>query len=79
VAADRDAQVLIEFQVLGAYVKVSAIDPVSNTEVSLVGDAAAPRMHLEELVLRKLKRALNPPKSPAPAPPPASPRRGVIV
>jgi hypothetical protein len=47
-------EVLFEFQQVGDYMKVSAIDPLSNTEVSIV---AAPRMDkaaLKQAALKKL-------------------------
>ena len=34
----NEGEVLIEYHRVGAYVKVSAIDPVTRTEVSIVGD-----------------------------------------
>jgi len=47
-------EVLFEFHQVGDYMKVSAIDPNSNTEVSIV---AAPRMDkaaLKQAALKKL-------------------------
>ena len=49
---------LIEFYWMGKYVKVSAIDPVTNTEISIVGDARAPKTDLEQLVIKKLEYVL---------------------
>jgi hypothetical protein len=37
----RPNGILIEFYPVGAYVKVSAVDPITLTEVSIVGDPAA--------------------------------------
>ena len=36
--ASPDERVIIEFVKVGAYVKVSAIDPTTRVEVSIVGD-----------------------------------------
>ena len=50
----RLSEVLFEFQRVGDYLKVSAIDPLTNTEVSIV---AAPRMDktaLKKAALNKL-------------------------
>lgn len=45
---------LIEFYPVGAYVKVSAVDPETLTEVSIVGDPAAGEAALKQVALRKL-------------------------
>ncbi len=50
---------LLEFQQVGRYVKVSAIDPVTNIEVSIVGDAAATKAELERVAIRKLEYVLR--------------------
>ena len=52
-------QVLFEFQRIGGYVKVSALDPESNTEVSIVGDANASVIYLKQTALRKLRYVLD--------------------
>ncbi len=49
---ERD--VLLEFRQIGDYVKVTAIDPVSLREVSIVGSPRTPEPDLIRLVLRKL-------------------------
>lgn len=49
---------LVEFIPQGGYVKVSAVDPVTKVEVSIVGDASAPHGRLRELAVQKLKRIL---------------------
>ena len=46
----------IEFVVQGSYVKVSAVDPVTYIEVSIVGDPTAGEKVLTQQVLRKLER-----------------------
>ncbi len=52
-------EVLLEFQRIGRHVKVTAIDPQTGMEVSLVGDAAMPEDHLATLARRKLMRRLD--------------------
>ncbi len=52
-------EVLFEFYRVGACVKVSAVDPVTLTEVQILGPASAGREALEALAVRKLKRALR--------------------
>ena len=52
-------EVLIEFIVQGSVVKVTAIDPKSGTEVSIVGPASAPRAVLEGNAARKLLYVLK--------------------
>jgi len=59
---DRDdpvGEVLIEVQQLGNAVKVSAIDPATNTEVSVVGSAHATLYSLKMNAVRKLRAALR--------------------
>jgi len=51
-------EVIIEFRHNGAYVKVSAIDVATGTEVSIVGDPAAGEAALRRLALRKLDYVL---------------------
>ena len=47
---------LIEFIVQGSYVKVSAVDPVTYVEVSIVGDPAVGERMLTQQAVRKLER-----------------------
>jgi hypothetical protein len=47
---------LVEFIAQGAYVKVSAVDPVTYIEVSIVGDAQAGEHMLTMQAVRKLER-----------------------
>jgi len=47
-------EVLFEFRQVGSYLKVSAIDPVTNTEVSIVATPGMDRGALKEMALRKL-------------------------
>ena len=50
----RPREVILEFHRIGAYVKVSAVDPESLTEVAIVGDPAAGEAALREAAIRKL-------------------------
>lgn len=81
--ADNDPcldEVLFEMVVIGNAVKVSAIDPITNTEVSIVGSPAMPAYSLKMNALRKLERALRRPGPAEPAPRKArSGRRGLLV
>ena len=52
-------EVLIEIVTLGAFAKVSAIDPVTGTEVSLMGPGNATRATLEAAALAKLDYVLK--------------------
>ena len=56
--ADR-GDVIFEFYQVGAYVKVSAMDPASLTEVSVVGDPRAGERVLKQTALRKLAYVLK--------------------
>ena len=51
-------EALIEFHQVGAYVKVSAVDPVTRVEVSIVGDPAAGETALRRAAVRKLQYVL---------------------
>jgi hypothetical protein len=50
---------LIEFHRIGAYVKVTAVDPQSGTEASIVGDAKTPQKHLEQMAVKRLLWVMN--------------------
>lgn len=52
-------EVLFEFVRQGAYVKVSAIDARTNTEVSIVGPASASEAVLKANVLKKLEYVME--------------------
>ncbi len=61
-ARERDTdlgEVLFEVQKLGNAVKVSAIDPVTNTEVSVVGSVHTSPYSLKMNAVRKLQAALR--------------------
>lgn len=49
----------MEFQAIGSSVKVSAIDPVSLLEVSIVGPASASEAELSRVAVRKLEYMLR--------------------
>jgi Domain of unknown function (DUF6898) len=50
---------LIEYIPRGRYIKVSAIDPHTGTEVSIVGDKKASQKELNRIVLQKLDYVLK--------------------
>lgn len=50
-----DERFLIEFRQIGASMKVSAIDPVTDTEVSIIGPSSAPRQQLIAGAVAKLE------------------------
>lgn len=50
---------IVEFIAHGLSVKVTAIDPVTGREVSIVGAAGAGKQDLAELAVRKLKYVLD--------------------
>jgi hypothetical protein len=69
---------LIEFTPIGAFVKVSAVDPLTGLEVSITGPASAASADLAQLAVRKLERALGiETRVGTPGAPPA--RRGIVV
>ncbi|MBK8158267.1 MAG: hypothetical protein IPK59_05615 [Rhodospirillaceae bacterium] len=53
-----DEDYLIEFHQVGSYVKVSIMDPVSLTEVSMVAPASMSQGQLAQAAIRKLKYVL---------------------
>ena len=55
----RPTEVIFEFRRIGAFVKVSAIDPGSNVEVSIVGAANASQQYLKMTAIRKLQLVLS--------------------
>ena len=52
-------EVILEFQRVGDYVKVSAMDVETLTEASIVGAASASQAELERLALQKLDYVLK--------------------
>jgi hypothetical protein len=54
----KRGEVIIEFYRVGAFVKVSAVDTATLTEVSIVGDPACGEEILKRAVVRKLEYVL---------------------
>ena len=52
-------EILIEFRRVGAYVKVSAVDPITLTEVAIVGDPARGEAALKQAAVRKLEYVMS--------------------
>lgn len=52
--APTDTDIIIEMQQQGNFVKVTAMDPVTYTEVSMVGDPAVGENALKRQVVKKL-------------------------
>ena len=50
---------IVEFVSVGKTVKVTAIDPATGREVSMVGPAKATRKQLIDLAVRKLEYVLD--------------------
>jgi hypothetical protein len=69
VPEDREAEVIVEFRRVGNAIKVSAVDPRTLIEVSIVGAPGAGEEFLKRLAIRKLeyvlKRRRRSPKAPA--------------
>jgi hypothetical protein len=55
----KRGEVIIEFYRVGAFVKVSAVDTATYTEVSIVGDPACSEATLKRAVLQKLEYVLE--------------------
>ncbi|MFM2041517.1 MAG: hypothetical protein RLY86_93 [Pseudomonadota bacterium] len=55
---ERQGTVLLEFQQVGAIMRVSAIDTVTNTEVTIQGPAGAGRHTLSRTAIAKLNYVL---------------------
>jgi hypothetical protein len=55
----RRGDVIIEFHQVGAYVKVSAVDTATYTEVSIVGDPTRSEDALKRAAIRKLEYILE--------------------
>lgn len=50
----RDDDIIIEFNRVGAYVKVTAVDPVSLMEATIVGPASSSPEILKRTAVQKL-------------------------
>ena len=55
----RRGDVIIEFYQVGAYVKVTAVDTATYTEVSIVGDPTRSEDALKRAAIRKLEYVLK--------------------
>jgi hypothetical protein len=55
----KPGDVIIEFHRVGAFVKVSAVDTETYTEVSIVGDPARGEEALKRAAIRKLEYILE--------------------
>ncbi len=55
----RRGDVIIEFYQVGAYVKVTAVDTATYTEVSIVGDPTRSEDALKRAAIRKLEYILE--------------------
>jgi len=58
-SAGDAAEALLEFYRIGNVVKVTAVDPVSLVEVSIVGDPRAGETALAHAAVRKLRYVLG--------------------
>ena len=74
--ADDNSEFLIEYRVVGNSVKVSAVDPVTLTEVTIVGPLSAGKEELMRNAVNKLKYVLEKQK---PDPEPPQRRPGKLV
>jgi Domain of unknown function (DUF6898) len=72
---------IVEFHQHGSSVKVSAIDPVTMTEVSIVGPSSAGQTELSRAAVQKLLFVLNKAKGATSESPPSDkpPKSGIIV
>ena len=52
-------EVLFEFIPQGNYIKVIAVDPISNTEIVLVGDRRSGKQMLERAAVQKLQYVIK--------------------
>jgi hypothetical protein len=55
---EQRAEVIIEFQTIGSAVKVSAVDPITLVEVSIVAPVSATKRQMTDTVLNKLRYIL---------------------
>lgn len=52
-------EAIVEFRRIGAALQVVAVDPVTGTEVSMVGDPRLSQQELTRLAVRKLQFVLE--------------------
>ena len=55
----RGGEIIVEFFQVGAYVKVSAVDTATYTEVSIVGDPTRGEEALKRAAIRKLEYVMK--------------------
>jgi hypothetical protein len=72
-------EVLIEFRQIGDSVKVTAIDPDSLTEISMVGSSKVSQHELSRLAVRKLDFVMNRDKAAAPVKPSEDSGGGILA
>lgn len=58
-AQEAEREVLLEFQRIGAYMKATAVDARTMTEVTVMGPANGSQEMLKRTVLAKLEYVLN--------------------
>lgn len=56
---NNDTNYIIEFYAIGNSVKVTAIDPMTGTEATIVGPAKATKKELMDGAVKKLEYVLN--------------------
>lgn len=61
-ALRRSAEILFEFSAIGNSVKVSAVDPMTMREVSIIGPVTAGEEALKRAALRKLQFVMEGPR-----------------
>ena len=54
--APTPGQYLLEFAIMGRYMKATAIDPRTGEEASITADPRTPRGQLGQMAVRKLQR-----------------------
>ena len=77
------SEFIVEFQQHGSSVKVTVFDPVTMTEVSIVGPSSAGQAELQRTALQKLHYVMNkkdgiPSEEPTASPQPQK-KPGIIV
>ena len=53
------SEVLFQFIPQGNYVKVIAVDPITNTEIIMVGDRRSGKQTLERIAIQKLRYVIE--------------------
>ncbi|MEM8797630.1 MAG: serine hydroxymethyltransferase [Pseudomonadota bacterium] len=57
-AKDRKDSIFLEFQQVGNSVKVTAIDPVSLIEVTIIAPVSSTQTEMSRIAVQKLKRRI---------------------